>query len=427
MRGSRTILIAGGLAAAVIAASCAAEPADGGEEIVITCTVCADDPSSVFYQYRHDLATRFNEEFAGRYRIDIQPNIVGDEGNQTYSRLAMSDDLPDLFIPGRSFIAELDDAADLVDFGPLLDADPALRDSFYEGILDEGEGGILYIPEQRDVAGVFYNTALLEASGIMEPPSTWDQFEAMAEAVAADGGIPMAVDGQWVTLLWLSHLIGTQDGGAEYLSSGDVTSGGFTDEPLWVEAVETLRDMHTRGFVNEDAFTGDFQRANAPFVTGNAATILNGPWQIGVVEGDSAAAPGLLDQMANVPAPNDGLIVLAGDAGWVSDADDPETQEAVWEFIKFAYTFDEQVNRTVATGSFPPVMGEFSDDQRAQLSPLNVDLAEASATVKNSYPPVAALLPTAFQDAWRNHWPAYVQGAEDTETFLDTLSDSIES
>lgn len=425
---SRARVTAALVATILITAACQGESSEAPEEgeIVLSCMTCGDSPTDVFAQYRHDLVEQFNQEYEGRYRIEILADPGTDDATrlQGLRRLALADDMPDLFGASKQMTDELSEVAELVDFAPLLEDDPELADSFYEGTLVYTDEALYAVPEGRDVAGVFYNTAVLEAAGISEPPASSEDFEAMADAVAGSGAIPLAMDGQWVTLLWLSHLIGTQDGGAEYLNSDEVLDGGFQDEALWIEAVEQLRDWHTTGWVNEDAYTGDTERANAPYITGDAATIVNGPWQISLLQ-----QPDVLESTVSVPAPGDGVVVFAGTGigGWASAATEPAEQEAVWEFVKFANTWDRQVERTVATGSYPAVRGEFTEEQRAQLPAANVDLFEAAADAEHTYRALALVLPSTFSDAWRNYWPAYVQGDLDTAGFLTELSNSIAS
>lgn len=392
-------------------------------EIVLTCTSCATSPTDDFQKYRSELTERFNQESAGKYRIEVLPTVgEGDQAaaEEGYRRLALAGDLPDLMVLPGGLSEELGRSVDLMDFAPHFQTDSAFTSTFHDGVLGIGDAGSHIVPEERSIAGVFYNTALLRAAGIEQPPVTWDELKAMAQAVKADGKIPLAVDGQWVTLLWLSHLIGTADGGAAYLNDllrNGVGEAAFADNPLWTQAVEYLRDLHTASYVNEDAFTGDFQRANAPFGTGDAAAIANGPWQVDITEDQK-----VVESMVSVPAPGDGIVIFSGGGGWASAATSPEKQEAVWAFIRFAYSPQEQALRTIGTNSYPAVQVEFSDDQRSKLSSINVSLVEQSTDVENTYPALALILPTAFQDAWRNHWPAYVQGAEDTTKFLNELS-----
>lgn len=419
--------LAGAVTAALLVAGCSPGETDSGEGIVLTCTVCADSPTDVFAQYNHELTMRFNEEYEGQYRIEILPPVGSqDEAGEAYRRLALAGNLPDLFSADVNLVTQLESSAQFMDFQPFLDAEPEFANSFYNGTLEKGSTGTLVIPEQRSIAGVFYNTAVLEAAGISDPPTTWEGLLAAGEAIKSAGLTPLAVDGAWITVLWLSHLIGTQDGGAEYLNGllaeREDAAGDFASNSLWVEAVEFLRDLHVDGFVNEDAFHGEFLQANALYVAGEAASIVNGPWQADLIED-----PSVLETTVNVPAPGDGIIVFTGAVGWVSTADTPEKQEAVWAFIKFAYSAEEQERRSVTVNTFPAIELEFSEEARAQLPAMNVALADAAADATHTYPSLSHVLPPQFLDAWRNFWPAYVQGDINTDELLDRLSEAVVS
>ena len=68
--------------------------------MVITCASCIEDPTNAFLQYHYELAQRFNEEYRGRYRVETVSNQYakgGAERVQHYQRLALANDLPDLF------------------------------------------------------------------------------------------------------------------------------------------------------------------------------------------------------------------------------------------------------------------------------------------------------------------------------------------
>jgi len=399
------------------------EAAAGGE-VVITCEACPttapeNDP---FAQYRKELTEAFNEEYAGRYRIDPEPYTPANDADsaQHYQRAAATDTLPDLFTDQATVVRDVARSGKLVDFAPILDAD-AWRDAFQPDAflsLTDAEGHVWGIPEQRDAVGIFYNTALFEQAGIDAFPTTWEDLLSACTVLAEGGTIPFAMDGDWVTQLMWSNLIGTRPGGPEFLQGG-IADGDFAANPEVVAATEFLKQLHTEGCVNEDAFSGDYNRAAAPFLDGQAAMIANGPWMVPDIEKAKIDA-------GYAPSPGDGLIVIPGEAGWASGAQDEAEQEAVAAFMEFMTSDEQMLRKALVTGSYWPTTFEPGAAQAKKLEPLSYDLLQQAEGVAATYPHAKFATPQAFTDAWINQWPAYVQGDLSTEDFLGALSDAVQ-
>jgi ABC-type glycerol-3-phosphate transport system substrate-binding protein len=421
-------LIAGSFGLAACTAG--SDPDAANEEIVITCATCQESPTDPFLQYNFEAAQRFNAEYAGTYRIDTLNNAnagSGDERLQYYQRLALADDLPDLFQLNSAEIAALSETGVLHDFAGDLDADTAWADTFQPGTFDalSGDGGEVWaIPQQRDPIGVYYNKEIWAAAGHDELPATWDEFEDAARAIAETGTIPLALDGDWATMLMWTNLIGTAPGGQEFLTEG-ISGEDYGDSEAAFNATERLREWHVEGLVNTDAFSGDFQSAAAAYLSGSAATVPNGPWFVKTnLQGD-AAIDGLYETTGYSVSPGwdegQGLIVVSG-AGWVSGATERSELEAVVAFLQFVSSEKEVLTQAEQTGANPAVHVEESALETADLEPLSAGLVAASNDVAFTYPHVRVHGPAGFGNAWKNLWPAYVQGDIDTETFLTRLA-----
>src|SRR5262249_38036793 len=148
----------------------------------------------------------------------------------------------------------------------------------------------------RDAIGVFYNKELFAKAGVDAFPTSWDELVAASAKLKAAGTTPLAMDGLWVTLLWWGNLIGTEPGGTDFLNGGN-RNGNFAANPAVVTATERLKQLHTDGYVNADAFSGDFFSADTQFVTGKAAMLANGPWEIQSGIKGQSAMPGLYDKV----------------------------------------------------------------------------------------------------------------------------------
>lgn len=414
----------------------AASPSDtssGGPVVEITCQRCEESPSDVFSQAWYESVQDFNTEFEGQYLIEVEHFGGQDENDlQYWERLALADDLPDIFIAQASQLQTLAGTGKLFDLAPALADDPDWQDSFYPDVFDaltDSDGHIWGIPEQRDVVGIYWNTELFEQAGLDSFPETWDELLTAAEQLQEAGTIPFAMDGDWVTQLMWANLIGTQEGGEEFLTSG-IREGGFADNPMIVQATEYLKGLHTAGFANEDAFTGDYQNAANPFLQEQAAIIANGPWMVAADIQSDAATADLYSNVAYAPSPGwedgeSGVIVLAANAGIASGSTDPAAQEAVIEFMKFATSPDIQLERTLKTGAYWPVQMDLTEEQRQQVEPVTLELLEAADSANYQYPHAKFATLQPFTDAWINQWPAYVQDAITTAEFLESLSQAV--
>src|SRR5262245_51933721 len=222
------------------------------EEVVITCSACQSSPTDPFLQYNSEAVQRFNKQYAGRYRVKIVKNQYAGSGPdrlQYYQRLALANDLPDVFLVNRAELEALEKTGKLMDFAPGLDKDAAWKSSFFPGAFDalKDGGKVLAIPEERDSIGIYYNKRLFADAGITSFPATGQQLGADCARIKAKGQICLAMDGDWVTLLMWANLIGTQPGGRQVLASG-IRDGGYASNPAVVKATEMLKSWHTQGF-----------------------------------------------------------------------------------------------------------------------------------------------------------------------------------
>jgi ABC-type glycerol-3-phosphate transport system substrate-binding protein len=428
----RPLLVFAVVVGAALASAAAAFAGRSSSVVVITCSACQDSPTDPFLQFNYQAVQQFNAKYKGRYQVKIVQNQYAGSGPmrlQYYQRLALANALPDVFLLQRSELQTLAGTGKLVDFGPSLAADKAWQKSFYPdsfGALKDKKGHVLAIPEERDSIGIYYNKALFAKAGIKTFPATWSEFLQDCAKLKASGSIPFAMDGNWVTLLMWANLIGTQAGGAKFLTTG-TTKGNYAGNPSVVKATEFLKRLHTDGYVNSDAFTGDYNNAATAFVQGQAAMIANGPWMVqSDIKGKSAPAS-LYGEVGYVPAPGwtpngRGLIVVAGNGGWVSGSRDAAKRKAVVAFMKFVTSTKLSFEQTLKTGAYPSVKLSLKPSQLARLEPLAYRLVQQSTKVRYTYPHAYFATPAAFFQEWTNDWPSYVQGALSTSELLNKLA-----
>jgi ABC-type glycerol-3-phosphate transport system substrate-binding protein len=398
--------------------------------ITITCQLCEPSATDAFSQSRYQVVQAFNRKYKGKYEVKVQHFGGAADDLPYFNRLALANRLPDIFVSQSTRLQTLSKTGKLLNIAPFLAKDKAWKSSFYPDAfrsLTNPKGQVWGVAEQRDIVGIYYDKALFAKAGISSFPATWDQFLADCKKLKEAGVIPFAMDGDWVTQLMWANLIGTQPGGAAFLFSG-IAKGNYAGNPVVVKATEFLKRLHTLGYVNTDAFSGDYPNAANPFLQSQAAMIANGPWMVQAdIKGKSAPAS-LYSQVGYALPPGwtagaRGAIILSANAGWASGTvKDAAKQQAVIAFMKFTTSPAIQLQRTIATGAYWPVKLKLTARQISKLEPLTYNLVKNSDRAKYLYPHAKYGTLQPFSDAWKNYWPAYVQGQMSTSDFLDKLS-----
>jgi raffinose/stachyose/melibiose transport system substrate-binding protein len=436
-------LVRGALAAiaaatlAVSLAACGGGSSDEKGEVVITCVSCQASPTDPSLQHIYNTAQAFNKKYAGKYRVKtIKSQSAGSSADrlQYYQRLALASDLPDIFQVNTEELRSLAKTGKLMNFAPELAKDGAWKSSFNNGAfaaLTGQDGQVWAIPETRDAIGIFYNKAIFKSAAVDGFPQTWADFEADCAKIKAAGKTCFAMDGDWVTLLTWANLIGTQPGGADFLN-GAIRSGDYSTNPVVVKATETLKRWHTDGFINANAFSGEYQNAATQFISGKAAMIANGPWMVNSDIKTKNAVKGLYGEIGYEESPGwtagqRGLIVVAGEGSYASGAHDARKQEAVAAFMKFMTSHSQALAQVRVEGAWPAAKFQPTPEEQKTLEPLASALVKKSTSVPLTYPHPYYNAPAPLQSAWRNLWPAYVKSGESAADFLRKLSKQAQS
>jgi raffinose/stachyose/melibiose transport system substrate-binding protein len=436
-------LVRGALAAiaaatlAVSLAACGGGSSDEKGEVVITCVSCQASPTDPSLQHIYNTAQAFNKKYAGKYRVKtIKSQSAGSSADrlQYYQRLALASDLPDIFQVNTEELRSLAKTGKLMNFAPELAKDGAWKSSFNNGAfaaLTGQDGQVWAIPETRDAIGIFYNKAIFKSAAVDGFPQTWADFEADCAKIMAAGKTCFAMDGDWVTLLTWANLIGTQPGGADFLN-GAIRSGDYSTNPVVVKATETLKRWHTDGFINANAFSGEYQNAATQFISGKAAMIANGPWMVNSDIKTKNAVKGLYGEIGYEESPGwtagpRGLIIVAGEGSYASGAHDARKQEAVAAFMKFMTSHSQALAQVRVEGAWPAAKFQPTPEEQKTLEPLASALVKKSTSVPLTYPHPYYNAPAPLQSAWRNLWPAYVKSGESAADFLRKLSKQAQS
>ncbi|ROR65199.1 ABC transporter substrate-binding protein [Agrococcus jenensis] len=140
---------------------------------------------------------------------------------------------------------------------------------------------IYSLPTELNIEGFWYNTELLEQAGVTEPPQTWDELAAAAEALQAAGIQPFIAAGQdgWP----ITRLVGNyifRSLGADALQRVVDGEASLTD-PEYVAAAEAVAALGAEGYFGDAAGSIDYNTAMNQFLTGGGAFFYMGSWALG--------------------------------------------------------------------------------------------------------------------------------------------------
>jgi multiple sugar transport system substrate-binding protein len=218
------------------------------------------------------------------------PDLIAKVLQQASSRT-----LPDVLMldnPDLQQIAATGALSALNDYG-------LTADGYAKGVVDAStyKGKLYGLQPITNTIGLFYNKDILAKAGVT-PPTTWDELRTAAKKLTAGKqyGIafsaPANYEGTWQFLpfMW-------SNGGDEKNIATPEVAGALQ---LWVDLVKD-------GSASKSVVNWTQAEVNDQFKAGNAAMMVNGPWQFPVLNADSA----LHYDVVPIPAPKAGGTVVA--------------------------------------------------------------------------------------------------------------------
>jgi len=240
-----------------------------------------------------------------------------------------SGDVPDVVLWDRYNTPIYVDKNALAPIDEYIEADGVDMSQFYDQALSElVVDDVTYgIPLLVDNRSLFYNVEALEEAGV-EPPTTWDELAAVAEATTVDEGGALARAGFQLNDPGLFNMWLTQAGGQMY--SDDEQTTAF-NSPEGLEVLQFWQSLLDAG-----VYELGFGEGVDAFAEGNVAMKLDGPWALGGLD-----AAGVEYGIVPPPSgPDGGQGAGMGGFGLVIPQG-AKNAEGAWDFITWWTTQPE--------------------------------------------------------------------------------------
>lgn len=281
--------------------------------------------TSVAYE---NLRTQF-QELHPNISIDFE-DVPAEEFNDRLTTRIAGGNPPDVAFMDQSAVVDFASRNALVDLGPFVEQSAAVViDDYVPAFLEAAlwEERVCGLPVSGETTGLFYRTDLFEAVGIANPPTTWEEFEAAAQALTNTeartyGFITFATEAAYYWYPWL-----WQNGGE--LLSEDGTEIVFSSD-AGKEAAEfyvRLADYSPADYLNSNSYDG-----RIAFAEGQVAMYVAGAWFAGTMQSEFPDIDGLWSA-APLPERVRCATTVAGDTLVIPEAS--QNHDASWKWIEF--------------------------------------------------------------------------------------------
>ncbi|MDE5679604.1 MAG: ABC transporter substrate-binding protein [Lachnospiraceae bacterium] len=220
--------------------------------------------------------------------ITLEENVLANDDYKTQiATLAAANDLPDVFLlQGMNTIAWADQGL-ILDMTDYIAASPYASDynNSYFAPFTTPDGKIYALPALTGgtCTVIMYDKTVWGD----EFPSTWEEVEAKAADIIAEGKTPIAFgnSGQWqANSCFISTLADRYTGPDWYMSM--IAKGGakFTDPEFVAALAETQRLFNQTEIFNKDFNAVSNEDAREYYIDGSATAFIGGNWDVSYVQ-----------------------------------------------------------------------------------------------------------------------------------------------
>ena len=331
---------------------------------------------------------QFREENAD---IVIREDVVQHDQyhGSKFKTLAAANELPDLFMLNSMELRGTVKQDMLMDWTPILDANPEWKESFVPGLLTEvmALDRVWAIPRGLIANNaVYYNSEILSSVGYDQFPETWSEFMSLANDLKSQDIIPVAMGNKagWVAVSNFLEILAHRTAGEEWFYSIKNNTGAAYTDPEFVRALELFKEFNDAGFFNEDVNSLDQFQVTSYYYNGEAAMYVSGSWGVGTITREAPEDITAVTRVATMPAvPNgDGEAgVLTGGSGWSYAANsdvEGELQDAIVRLVQ-AFTSPDAAAITLELNAMPPIKRSLVEYDETKVYPLQQNMNEVMA------------------------------------------------
>ena len=243
------------------------------------------------------------------------------------------------------------------------------------------------VPDNSNCLVLWYNADIAGAE--FTPPATWDDLTAAVASLTEGSRYGLAVSGikteedafQWLPFLWET---------GEDIPTID-SEGGRAALQLWVDYV-------ANGYMSEGILGWTQGDVLGQFQNGNAAMMINGPWQIPVLKTDS---PDLKWNVSVLPKQTQAASILGGENYSITTAS--KNVDAAWEFLTWSQE-PENLKTYLSEAGKLPSRADLADDPIWTGDPVLAVFIEQLKVAKpraygEHYPEISNAIQEAMQAA----------------------------
>ncbi|NJQ15484.1 ABC transporter substrate-binding protein [Streptomyces bohaiensis] len=318
-----------------------------------------------------------------------QISVPADQVATKALRMASSDSLPDILELDGSELPQFAETGGLLPIGEAGFDPSALSDSAVS--LGSHDGTQYGVARSVNSLALIYNVELLAEAGL-EPPTTWEELRADAAELTGGDTYGMAfsaspnADGvyQFLPFFWSA--------------GGDETA---LNDGAGDAALQLWKDLLDDGSASRSVVNWNQQDVNDQFISGRAAMMINGPWQVPVLDGQDAVEWAV----ASIPVPEAGqdpVPPIGGTVMTVPASGDEEREQNAGRILNCLNSEENQLAWGERVNNVPTREDAAAAyrEQNPKLAPFADLVATArsrTAEVGTGWPVVADAMAGAFQ------------------------------